>query len=403
MSIAPDQLQAIDDAVSDTGSSLPAWIYRNTEFLELERQHLFMPAWHLVCHQNDIPEKGDYQTFRMLGEIAFVLRGKDGRINAFHNVCRHRAARLLDDGKGNCGGMVTCPYHAWSYALDGRLRGVPMRREYENLDPEAHSLVPVECELHLGFVFIRFVPGTTTLTQLLAPAMDELGLYRLDELTPIGGGKISERAVAVNWKQGTDNYVDALHVRAAHPGLDSLLGESYTLGDLGSGVSRLSGQVEHLVGAGPSVRAYQSVLPDVAHLPDSHKRLWLYFMFWPNMAFNIYPDCFEFMQFIPVDATHCIVREGVYGHRDTRRAMRLARYLNLRINRQVGKEDRELIARVQDGMNSSSFSAGPFGRNERCLRSFATRLRRAIPVATLTREPAPASVAATNRAMSAGG
>ena len=82
--------------------------------------------------------------------------------------------------------------------------------------------------------------------------------------------------------------------------------------------------------------------------------------------------------------------------------MRAARYLNLRINRQVGKEDRELIARVQDGMNSSTFSTGPFGRNEICLRGFASRLRQAIPVATLADEPATGTVASRNRAMGTG-
>lgn len=402
MSIAPDHWPGAEQPAAVGGGSLPAWIYRNSEFLDLERQHLFLPAWHLVCHQNDIPNKGDYQTFRLLGEIAFVVRGKDDKIAAFHNVCRHRAARLLDDGKGNCGGMLTCPYHAWSYALDGRLLGVPFRREYEDLDPSGHSLVPVECDTHMGFVFIRFVTGGASLRKMFAPAFDELAHYRLEEMMPIGRARISERPVPVNWKQGTDNYVDALHVRAAHPGLDSLVGESYTLQDLGSGVSRLSGRVEHLVGAGPSVRAYQSLLPDVTHLPDSHKRLWLYFMFWPNTAFNVYPDCLEFMQFIPVDATHCVVREGVYGHGDQSRKMRAARYLNLRINRQVGKEDRELIARVQDGMNSSTFSTGPFGRNEICLRGFASRLRQAIPVATLADEPTTGTVASRNRAMGTG-
>jgi phenylpropionate dioxygenase-like ring-hydroxylating dioxygenase large terminal subunit len=358
-----------------------------------------MPAWHLVCHQSDIPDKGDYQTFRMLGEIVFAVRGKDGEINGFHNVCRHRAARLLDDGKGNCGALLTCPYHAWSYALDGRLVGVPFKNQYDALREENYNLVPVECRLFMGFVFVRLRPGDIELEDMLAPAVHEMAPHRIEAMQPLGSGRITERHVAVNWKQGTDNYVDALHVRAAHPGLDSLVGDSYDLKDLGNGVSRLSGKVEQVAGAGLSVRAYREMLPDVKHLPESYKRLWLYYMITPGLALNIYPDCFEFMQFIPVDSTHCIVREGVYGHPDSRREMRLARYLNLRVNRQVGVEDRELISRVQDGMGSSSFTTGPLGRNEICLRGFAERMRKQIPVSRLEKEPAPGTVAATNQQM----
>ena len=388
-----------EDITNQAGRSLPAWIYRNSEFLRLEREALFMPAWHLVCHQNDIPDKGDYQTFRMLGEIVFAIRGKDGEINAFHNVCRHRAARLLDDGKGNCGGMLTCPYHAWSYALDGRLVGVPFKNQYAALKEESYNLVPVETRLFMGLVFVNLRQGNKEPADMLASATQEMTHYNIGQMQALGKGRITERRLAVNWKQATDNYVDALHVRTAHPGLNSLVGNSYDLKDLGHGVSRLSGRIEQLAGAGLSVRAYRGILPDMEYLPKDYKRLWLYFLISPGLALNFYPDCVEFMQFLPLDSTHCIVREGVYGHADTRREVRLARYLNLRVNRQVGAEDRELISRVQDGMGSSSFTTGPLGRNEICLRGFADRLRKLVPVCRLEQEPAPGTVASINQQM----
>jgi phenylpropionate dioxygenase-like ring-hydroxylating dioxygenase large terminal subunit len=386
-------------AAGQAGHSLPAWVYRNPEFLELERKTLFMPAWHLVCHQSDIPNKGDYQTFRMLGEIVFAVRGKDGGIKAFHNVCRHRAARLLDDGKGNCGGTLTCPYHAWSYALDGRLVGVPFKNQYDALKEESYNLRPVETRLCMGFVFINLRPGNMEPEDMLAPAAPELAHYNIEQMQPLGKGRVTERRVAVNWKQGTDNYVDALHVRAAHPGLDSLVGDSYDLRDLGHGVSRLSGRIEQVAGAGLSVRAYREILPNMEYLPKDYRRSWLYFMISPSLALNLYPDCVEFMQFLPLDGTHCVVREGVYGHPDTRREVKLARYLNLRVNRQVGIEDRALISRVQDGMGSSSFTTGPLGRNEICLRRFAESLRKLIPVSRLEQEPVTGMVAGINQKM----
>ena len=105
------------------------------------------------------------------------------------------------------------------------------------------------------------------------------------------------------------------------------------------------------------------------------------------MAFDIYPDQVDFMQFLPVSATETVIREISYALPDTRREMRAARYLNWRINRRVNDEDTELITRVQLGMQSPSYIAGPLGTSEVCLRSFAQKLRRLIPEARLERSP----------------
>src|SRR5205085_9567279 len=97
----------------------------------------------------------------------------------------------------------------------------------------------------------------------------------------------------------------------------------------------------------PSERAYQNLLPDVDHLPPSHRRKWLYYKLFPNVAFDIYPDQVDFMQFLPVSATETVIREISYALPDDRREMRICRHLNWRINRQVNAEDTELITRVQ--------------------------------------------------------
>src|SRR5690348_18144439 len=139
----------------------------------------------------------------------------------------------------------------------------------------------------------------------------------------------------------------------------------------------------------PSERAYQRLLPRLDHLPESHQRKWLYYKLFPNVAFDIYPDQVDFMQFLPVSATETVIREISYAVPDERREMRAARHLNWRINRRVNAEDTELIARVQLGMQSESYEAGPLGTSEVCLRSFAKKLRRMIPEARLERPPAP--------------
>jgi len=140
--------------------------------------------------------------------------------------------------------------------------------------------------------------------------------------------------------------------------------------------------------ATPSERAYQRLLPRVDYLPESHQRKWLYYKLFPNVAFDIYPDQVDFMQFLPVSATETVIREISYALPDERREMKAARFLNWRINRRVNAEDTELITRVQLGMESPSYTPGPLGTSEVCLRSFAQKLRRLIPEARLERPPA---------------
>jgi phenylpropionate dioxygenase-like ring-hydroxylating dioxygenase large terminal subunit len=112
----------------DADWGLPGWLYDNARFFREEQDKVLRPSWQIVCHLNDILKAGDFHTFDFLGESTVVVRGKDGGARAFANVCRHRAARLLDGPSGHCGRIV-CPYHAWTYALDGQLIGVPHRRD----------------------------------------------------------------------------------------------------------------------------------------------------------------------------------------------------------------------------------------------------------------------------------
>jgi carnitine monooxygenase subunit len=137
-----------------------------------------------------------------------------------------------------------------------------------------------------------------------------------------------------------------------------------------------------------SERLYQAILPSVLHLSAPRQKLWTYFKLWPNVAFDIYPDQIDFMQMIPISPTETLIREIAYAYPDQRRDMRVARYLNWRINRRVSLEDKTLIERVQSGMGSRSCSPGPLGRNEVALRSFARRMRELIPESRLERAPA---------------
>jgi phenylpropionate dioxygenase-like ring-hydroxylating dioxygenase large terminal subunit len=366
--------------------SLPAWLYRDPEVFALEVERVFRPSWQIVCHLSDIPQAGDYHTFDFLGESVLVVRGDDGQVRAFHNVCRHRAARLVEGPAGHCRVRLRCPYHGWSYALDGRLAGVPFRDDFVGLDGAKHGLVAVDCAVYRGFVFVRLARGGPSIAEMLAPYAEEIALYRLEELVPLG--RVTLRPRPVNWKNVADNYSDGLHITVAHPGLTRLFGRSYGI-EATEWVHKMWGHLREEPSSNRSERMYQRYLPAVAHLPPERQRRWTYFKLWPNFAFDIYPDQIDFMQFLPVSPTETLIREIAYVHPDARREMRAVRYLNWRINRAVNREDTALILRVQAGMASSSYDCGPLGRNEVCLRSFARKYRMLMPMARQRRQPPP--------------
>ena len=366
------------------GMSLPGWLYFDPEFFEAEKAAFLRAAPQVVCHESEISQPGEWRSLDYLGESVIAIRGDDGRCRAFSNVCRHRGSRLVD-GTGGCAKVLTCPYHAWSYGRDGRLVGVPHRREYPGLKTEDHGLFPVPLEQWRGFLFVTLEPGAPPVAEMMAPYEAEVAPYRLEELRVMG--RVTLRPRPLNWKTIADNYSDHLHIPVGHPGLTRLFERNYRI-EAKEWVDRMEGDLVEKDSAYPSERAYQHLLPEAKHLPASHRRKWLYYKLFPNVAFDIYPDQVDFMQFLPVSATETVIREISYALPDERREMKAARYLNWRINRRVNAEDTELITRVQLGMQSPAYVAGPLGTSEVCLRSFASKLRRMIPEAKLPKPPA---------------
>jgi phenylpropionate dioxygenase-like ring-hydroxylating dioxygenase large terminal subunit len=358
--------------------SLPGWVYHDPEYFRVEMARLIRPSWQIVCHANDIPDAGDWRTLEILGESVIVIRGGDGAVRAFFNVCRHRGSRLVD-GTGGCARRLTCPYHAWTYAADGRLVGVPQREDYPGLDPARLGLLPVELEAWHGFLFVRLEGDGPNVGVMMAPYEEEVAPCRLADLRAIG--RITLRPRDVNWKNVADNYSDGLHIDVAHPGLTRLFGGDYRI-DAGEHVDRMSGELAERPSSNLSERAYQALLP-------GGNRRWLYYKLWPNVAIDIYPDQVDFMHFVPVGPTETLIREVSYALPYARREMKAARYLNWRINRRVNQEDTALIRRVQQGMGSSFYRPGPLGKSEVCLRSFAKKLRRLIPETRRESPPPP--------------
>ena len=383
----------------ETSDTLPVWTYYDPEFLELEKETLFRKNWLLVGHVNDLPGPRHYLTLDAVGERAMVIRGHDNQIRAFHNVCRHRGAKIFEKTSGKCAHTLTCPFHGWTYQHDGRLIGVPAENTFDNLHKESHGLVPLDLEIWMGFIFIRFDKGESTLSEKMKPVEDHFLPYRIPDMHPIANGRYDE-ILPYNWKVVHDIDNEGYHVPVGHPSLQQLYGKNYRdtcIAEIPVSLAPLNEQPATLW----SVRNYQKLLPQYDHLPKANQRLWSYGGIFPSMVIGLYPDCIEFYMTLPVRTDQTILRCGVYAHPDNRREIRAVQYLNRRINRITAREDETYVRTLQDGMQSSAFPEPTLSSIESGVRGFHHQIQKRLPVAKLKHHPGEGQVSAVNAGMAA--
>lgn len=380
-------------------ATLPAWVYASDEFFELEREHVLLPGWQVVCHVSELQRPGDFCTFEFLGERAVVLRDEQGAVQAFHNVCAHRAHAVVEGPAGHCGKFLTCPYHGWTYHLDGRNRSVSAPDTFPRFDRSAFGLKPLEVEVFLGFVFVRFRPGGPAVADRLGEYRAELEHYRLEEMQPLDEGW--EEVHEIDWKNVIENYVEDYHFPTGHPGLSALMESDYDREVGAQGTIRLS----HRMRAEPlpnwSAVRYAAMLPEQPQLPEDMRRRWSYFGLFPNVFFDVYPEWIDYFHVVPLGPGWVRLRSRSYGRPDSRREMRLARYLSVRINRQVQNEDNALTRSVQGGFASSAYTAGVLSEREVVVKGFQDWIRARLPVARLLQPPPRGTLAMHNRALGA--
>lgn len=370
---------------TDMPHALPAWVYNNAELSRLEFERILRPSWQIVCHVNSIPKPGDFETLDLGSDSVMVVRDREGTIRAFHNVCRHRGARLLD-GAGNCATAITCPYHGWTYRHDGGLIGMPVRESFPGLDRSEHGLRPVRVDLAFGFVWVCLAGDPPPVKTVWGSLADEFLPYRLEDMVPLG--PITQESWPVDWKIAMDNYLESYHVPIGHPGLYRMFTPDYEDQASVPGVARgLSWQRDH-VSPRWSEGMYQRLSRKTeSYLPENLRRCWRFYSALPNLGIDVFPEQMDFFQVLPDGPGRCIVRGGVFGLPDARREMRALRYLSSRINTQVNNEDKWLCARVQRGLSSSSYRPGPLSQLEGWMLEFHDLLRRRIPEFKLASPP----------------
>ena len=365
--------------------ALPAWVYNHPEMTRLEIERVLRPSWQIACHVSSLPAPGDYVAFDLGADSVLVLRDRDGAIRAFHNVCRHRGARLVD-GTGHCPGAVTCPYHGWSYRLDGSLRAIPGAETFPGLDRGAHGLKPVHVEVMLGFVFVNFAAAPAPLAPQWAPILDEFAPYRIEDMVPLG--PVGYEDWDVDWKVAMDNYLESYHVPIGHPGLYRLCTPDYEDQRGIPGIARGTGWLRDTPSPRWSERMYQRLVPEVVTgLPEANRRAWRSYSVLPNLGIDVYPEQIDFFQILPRGPGRCQIRYALFGLPDARREMRVLRALGQRINAAVNEEDRQLCRRVQRGLASPSYTPGPLSAIETWMGEFHDLLESRIPELRLPHAP----------------
>lgn len=364
---------------------LAPWTYYSTEFLKLEKNHLFKERWLLAGHISDIPHPQNYITFDAVGERALIIRNQDGKVRAFHNVCRHRGAKLLDSERGTCGRTLSCPFHGWTYCLDGELLSVPAVQTFEDLDLGQNGLVPLDLEIWMGFLFVRFGGTGQSVADSLEPIKDLVAPYQLEKIEPIAGSRYRETR-PYNWKVIHDIDNEGYHVPTGHPALQQLYGKTYEDSEMG-GVLIARAQINDNPGRIWSVRQYQKLLPQFDHLPEQNQRAWLYFNIFPSMVIGLYPESIEFYMTLPNTVDSSWYLGASYALPDDRREVKLARYLSARINKLTEKEDASFMRWMQLGMNSSAFPTPKLSSKEQNVRRFHKRIQSELPAARLANEP----------------
>jgi len=380
-------------------SGLPGWAYFSQELFELECETLFKTHWQFVCHVNEAAEIGAYVTFDVAGERALVIRGHDGILRGFHNLCRHRGSRIVPDARGVCNKAMVCPYHGWAYNLDGGLRGIANRDTFPPMQAEKWGLKPLEMEIWNGLVFIRFQTGPQpAVAEILARFDDEIAPYDLANMVPTDSNSMDD-LLGVNWKSVRDVDNEGYHVRQAHPGLHQLYGDGYFDEPYANGTSRSVGTFNEAYGHRWSVRKYREILPEAENLPLHQRRQWIYFGMFPNFVLGLYPDSVIYYQEVPQSATQTVQRGMCYRRREESREMKAARYLSGRIDRDTAEEDQMLMVWSCEATKSSAYDGVIFSDLEYGVKTYHDHLRRLLPVMGQPAPPEPGQMAQVNDAL----
>jgi len=331
------------DAPLANASTIPADWYVDPRVLELEHRTVFRRAWQVAGRIDDVRAPGNYITCELPGgEPIVVVRGADQSLRAFYNVCRHHAAAVVTETHGSAT-QFRCPYHGWTYGLDGSLKGTPDFAEVCAFDRSANGLVPIECDVAEKWVFVRPERDPIGLPAFLGPALTTHLADR--DLASLHWMERRHYTLDCNWKVFVDNYLDGgYHVPHVHRGLDSVLSSrEYTI-EIGDSFCL---QWSPLVSEGADARTGAVRQGDRA----------FYYWIYPNLMINCYGRAMDTNLVIPrgVDKTEVIFD---FYFTDVSESARAENQGSIDVSHEIQDEDVAICASVQRGLKSRAYDTG---------------------------------------------
>jgi choline monooxygenase len=322
-------------------TTIPAPWYVDPRIAELESKAVFSRTWQMVGRVEQVEKPGQFVTASVSGEPIVVVRGNDGVLRGFYNVCRHHAAAVVTEPCGQAS-ILHCPYHGWNYGLDGSLKGMPEFDGVKNFDRQQNGLVPVKTDTWEKFVFVNLDPEAASLRDFLG------GLVR--RVAPLGVSNLyyfDSRSYDIhcNWKVFVDNFLDGgYHVPHLHKGLNSVLDyKEYTI----------ENEDRYCLQSSPMVASSTDALTGATRKGD---RAW-YFWQYPNLMINCYEGYMDTNLVLPVDVDHCRVIFDFY-FADVGEAHREYNQQSVAVGLRVQEEDLGICEAVQRGLKSRAYGAG---------------------------------------------
>ena len=292
-------LKAVAGDLSRAPHSMPGWYYADPNLFELEKTKVFAEGWVCAGHASEITKTGQYMTVTIGNENVVVLRDREKNIRAYSNVCRHRGMALVE-GKGKAS-VLTCPYHAWSYHLDGQLNKAPYMDGVEGFDPAACSLPEFKVEEWLGFVFVNTSGTAAPLAPQLEGMLPYLKNYHPEERHST---ETWFEEWSTNWKSLIENFMEGYHLSITH---------AKTLDHVTP--TRLCEKLA----SGPGFTAYRSNYdptfpqrePFPEDLTEQERRSSVLFNVYPNFVITVGPNCAVFLILLPESSETVNIKLGV--------------------------------------------------------------------------------------------
>ena len=275
--------------------TLPGRYYTSPEIYAEELERIFSRRWVSVGRSDEIVNPGDYVLRTIAGESVIVVRGRDGALRAFYNVCRHRGTRLCEEPRGRFSETIQCPYHAWTYTIDGQLVGAPHMNEVAGFDKRNFPLHPVALEGWEGFAFASLAREPESFAEAFAPLAGRFSRFNLANLR---SPRRIDYDVAANWKLIFQNYSECLHCPVIHPGLAKLTPYTSGANDLIDG-PYLGGYMVITQDGGSLTMSGRACGAPVGALPaEDLTRVYFYSIF-PNLLLSLHPDYVMFHMLWP--------------------------------------------------------------------------------------------------------